>query len=268
MRANLASFSNVSAALGGVSDADAPRVKRMIGMASSVVHSVLQRPNLFRHTYSDLYDGAGRERQMLRQWPALSVESLTVAGVSIAPAAGYGQAGYRLEPWDGFPPGGPQSLILSGSAFFRGRGNVAVTYTAGYAVEGEAHLVPSTPGYDVTANAPCGSWAVDHGVTYGDGASLVKVAQSPAQGQYSVSEGVYSFNAADAGQPVRLSYSFIPAEIEQAVIDIVVSSSEFDAGGNIKLMKAGDATLERFSPSALSRDTMALLQPYKSVVGL
>jgi hypothetical protein len=268
VRNNLASFANVSAALGGVSDADAPRVRRMIGMASSLVYSVIQRPNLFRHTCSDMYDGRGSNRLMLRQWPVLSVESLTVEGIAIPPAAGYGQAGYRLEQWDGSPPGSPQSLILSGSGFHRGIGNVAVAYTAGYCVLGESQTIPAASPFTITADAPSGTWAVDHGVAYSDGATLSKVAANPAQGQYAVTDGIYTFNTADAGRAVRLTYSYIPADIEQAVIDIVVSSNEFDAGGNVKVMKAGDATLERFSPSAISRDTMAMLQPFKSVVGI
>lgn len=58
----------------------------------------------------------------------------------------------------------------------------------------------------------------------------------------------------------------VPGDIKQAVANIAVAAinSPFDA--NVKLMKAGDATLERFSPSAIDKDTQALLQPYKAIV--
>ena len=72
---------------------------------------------------------------------------------------------------------------------------------------------------------------------------------------------------------VRLRYvsgwsqSNLPTDIKQAVANIVraaIDSPFF--GGNIKVMKAGDATLERFSASSIDKDTQALLQPYKTLL--
>lgn len=71
---------------------------------------------------------------------------------------------------------------------------------------------------------------------------------------------------------VRLRYvagwprQSIPGEIKQAVAGIVRAAIDSPFGGNIKVMKAGDATLERFSASSLDADTRALLEPYKALL--
>ena len=58
---------------------------------------------------------------------------------ALAPAAGAACTnGYLLEPWDGLPPGRPQALDLFDAIFRRGRQNVVVSYSAGYAVDGES----------------------------------------------------------------------------------------------------------------------------------
>jgi hypothetical protein len=71
---------------------------------------------------------------------------------------------------------------------------------------------------------------------------------------------------------VRLRYvagwsqANLPTDIKQAVANIVRAAIDSPLGGNIKMMKAGDATLERFGPSAIDSDTKALLQPYKALL--
>jgi hypothetical protein len=52
-------------------------------------------------------------------------------------------------------------------------------------------------------------FAEDYGVFYAStGVQLTPVSSSPAQGQYSVSSGVYSFNTADNGSGVLIYYSY------------------------------------------------------------
>ena len=43
--------------------------------------------------------------------------------------------------------------------------------------------------------------------------------------------------------------------------NIINSAAEMQ--GNIKLMKSGDATIERFAPGFIESDTAALLAPYR-----
>jgi hypothetical protein len=70
---------------------------------------------------------------------------------------------------------------------------------------GESDTVAS--GAVTVANSA--TFAEDFGVFYAStGAQLTPVASSPAQGQYSVSGGVYSFNSTDNGAAVLIYYSY------------------------------------------------------------
>lgn len=84
---------------------------------------------------------------------------------------------------------------------------------------------PATPNTIVAGTIANGyNWLVDGGVKYfSSGNPLTAVQTSPAQGQYRVQNGVYLFNAADAGQEVLLSYSAAgtPADIVLAINQLV-----------------------------------------------
>ena len=75
----------------------------------------------------------------------------------------------------------------------------------------EAGAVPATSPYSYSS-ANAASFDADLGVVYASsGLALTKVASAPAIGQYSVTAGVYSFNSADAGRALLLSYSYSQA---------------------------------------------------------
>jgi hypothetical protein len=81
--------------------------------------------------------------------------------------------------------------------------------------QAEAQTIPSAGAYTVNATYASGSGilaasATDLAVRYAvSGAALVNSgATAPAQGQYQVSNGVYTFAAADAGAPVLLTYTY------------------------------------------------------------
>lgn len=71
---------------------------------------------------------------------------------------------------------------------------------------------------------------------------------------------------------VRLRYvagwsqANLPTDIKQAVANIVRAAIDSPLGGNVKMLKSGDATIERFNASAIDNDTKLLLQPYKALV--
>jgi hypothetical protein len=75
----------------------------------------------------------------------------------------------------------------------------------------EAGAVPASSPYSYSS-ANAASFDADLGVVYASsGLALTKVASAPAIGQYSVTAGVYSFNSADAGRALLLSYSYSQA---------------------------------------------------------
>lgn len=72
----------------------------------------------------------------------------------------------------------------------------------------EAGTVAASAPYTVTV-ANEANFVNDAGVLYAaSGLPLTKVASSPAAGQYSEASGVYTFNSADAGKAVLVTYTY------------------------------------------------------------
>ena len=272
---NLTTLANLKAWLNVTTTTDDALLNRLIAQASNVIRAYLQRGNLFQQVYNDTYDGSGSARQILRNWPVLSVASVTINTVAIPAAPAYGQSGFLLESWDGSLPGRPQAVNVSGYIFSRGfnnaalyssgLGNVQITYTAGYAVQNETQTIPATP-YQLTALGPLGSWAADQGVTYTAGGSLTLVTGTPSAGQYSVANGVYTFAAADTGKSVLLNYSYVPFDIEQACIEMAAERYRYkDRIGQSSKTLGGQETMA-FSLKDMQDYIKLSLQPYRRVI--
>jgi hypothetical protein len=256
----------------GIGTSDDALLARLITDVSGAIAAYLGRPSLTPRAFVERRDGDGKTRLYLRRYPALAISSLVIDGCAVAasspPAAGARPGrGYLLEAWDGLPPGRPQALDLFEEIFRPGRQNAAVSYSAGYAVSGEAGTAPTAPGpYNVSAAAPFGPWASDSGVTYTDGAPLTAVAGTPGAGQYSVSGGVYGFSAADAGAGVIISYGFIPAAINNACIEWVAERYRYRTRvGQSAQTVAGQMT-SSYSLKDMPDFIRASLDPYRSVV--
>jgi hypothetical protein len=273
---SLTTLDNVKAWANVSSSNDDLLLTRLIGSASRGILSYLQRPTLFQNVFSDVYDGVGNSRQILRHWPVLSVASVTVDYQTIVqyqvpqqPTPYYTQygCGWVLEPWDGYPPGRPQAVDLRGFRFCRGNSNVQIVYTAGFVVQNEAQTVPASSVYSVAVNAPNGNWAVDQGVTYASsGTALTPVASAPAQGQYSVAAGLYTFNAADASQAVLISYSYIPSDIEDACITLVGERYSYkNRIGTVSKSLGGQETVS-YSQKDMPDFIKTTLRPYRRVI--
>ena len=94
-----------------------------------------------------------------------------------------------------------------GSLFF------GVAPSAGSTVTqfGEAATVPAASPYTYTT-VNHATFVADQGVVYASSSlPLKQVASSPAQGQYSVAGGVYTFASADAGAQALISYTYTVA---------------------------------------------------------
>ena len=256
----------------GIGTSDDALLARLITDVSGAIAAYLGRPSLTPRAFVERRDGGGKARLYLRRYPALAIASLVIDGCNVAsatpPAAGAPRGrGYLLETWDGLPPGRPQALDLFDEMFWPGRQNVVVSYSAGYAVSGEAATVPAAPGpYNVSAAAPFGPWAGDGGVTYAGGTALTAVAGMPGAGQYNVSAGAYSFAAADAGAAVLLGYGFIPAAINNACIEWVAERYRYRTRvGQSAQTVAGQMT-SSYSLKDIPDFIRASLDPYRSVV--
>lgn len=260
----LTTLSSAKSWAGVTTSNDDALLSQLIGDASRFILSYLERPTLFQYIFSDVYDGADARRQMLRHWPVTSVALVMVDDLSI-PAAGYAHAsGYVLEPWDGLPPGRPQTVSLRGYAFCKGYSNVSITYTSGYVVQNEGQTVPSS--HNITVNAPHGAWGADQGVNYASGAALLAVTANPTTGQYTVSGGTYGFAAGDAGASVLISYSYVPSDVGHACMELVGERYRYrNRIGETSKSLGGQETIA-FSQKDIPDYIRTLLQPYKRVV--
>jgi hypothetical protein len=105
--------------------------------------------------------------------------------------------------------------LRRGKAFGRhGFGSFPVNPECSNGQTVEFGTVPASGAFNITVGQ-ASSFTSDASVFYmnppqGFGAQLTRVASSPAQGQYSVSAGVYTFNSADKEQPVKITYNLNP----------------------------------------------------------
>lgn len=266
-------------------------IQSMIPRISMMIRGYINRPFIIPRQYTELYNGSGTNAIVLYNFPVIgpTLASIIVGGATIRPAPLptdqnaintipplTGPFGYRINPWDGIPPGQNQQVSLIGGTYPMGNQNVSVTYTAGYEVVDEAATVPANPGpYTVTPATPFGVWATDEGVTL-DGTPLVATTGAPASGQYQPPDPnasptprlVYTFNAAQAGANVLLSYGYIPADLEQVALEIMAERSSYRrrAGVRSQSLANQESITYDLSPTGLSGWAQTALQAYCNVV--
>lgn len=240
----------------------------LVTAASRTIYAALGRTGLLPQSYTETLDLETR-RVYLRQWPALQVISVLWRGIAIPLDANPdldASMGYALQPADPAPPGRPQAIDLFGPFHRPGRQCLVVAYRAGYAIQGETQAIPTTAPYQIAALAPYGPWASDLGVAYwATGAALSPVSFAPGAGQYTATNGVYGFSAADAGAAVTIGYGYVPQDVAQAATEL--AAERFRAAERIGLKSKSVGGMETISYdiSATSAPILAMLRPYKRV---
>lgn len=251
-----------------------PTLNQLIGSMTSLIYSKLNRGRLFSQTITRTFDGLGTAQLVLPDYPVTSVISVQQGNGMIPPSVPTGANpgyGYRLVPWDGNLPGDNAVLELQNGFFWVGPQNVKVTYVAGYLISNEAQVVPASGLYEITVNQWQGIWCRDNGVAYADtGTALTPVKTLTGAGQYVVgpdsTPGLYTFSAADADAALLFSYSFIPAVLEEAAIQMVAERYAYRGRvGDISKSLGGQETM-RFQRGDLPPEVAGMLQDYISVV--
>jgi len=155
------------------------------------------------------------------------------------------------------------SIYLSGYVFANGYQNVTVSYDAGFLIADEPQTIPATAPYVCTTMA---RWAAsDQGVKYAStGEQFVRVANAPGVAQYAYVDSVYTFNLADAGLDVLISYGYVPYDLEQACIDMIGDWFKYQARIGV-LTQAIEQQTITFVNAALPARTLGVLQQYKRV---
>lgn len=266
MATALASLTDVKSWLNIDNSSSDTILTRLINQASRAIYSYLTTNTLFLQQYNESYDGVNNVRLYLNVWPVQEILSLNISGTVISAAVAQPSvgAGYRLERFNGIPPGKPQALDLYGFTYNRGLQNVYVSYTAGYAITDEAHIIPAVSTYTITVNQTFGPFGQDDGVTNAAGTVFTAVTGAPAAGQYSVNSttGVYTFNAADAGTAMLISYSYIPFDINQACIEWVAERYNYKQRVGQRSKSLGGQETASYDLGAMSNYIAQILQPY------
>lgn len=205
--ANVKSWLNITG-----SDSDA-LLQRLISGWSNTIKKYISK-DVLTATYTEVYNGNGKNRMILKNQPIISISSLVVGAQVIPAISAWPNPGYTIDGDTGI------AVLLQGYAFNQGIQNVAITYQAGYQSLLESHTIPATP-FQITAADLADFWVSDVGVTY-NGVAFTKVASSPAALQYSVSSaGLYTFNTADSGKDVGISYNCVPRGLEMVIMELV-----------------------------------------------
>jgi len=128
----------------------------------------------------------------------------------------------------------------------------------------QAGVVPAAVTYTITPTPPgSGTWQDDLGVFLADdGTALTLASGTPASGEYSVASGTYTFNAAQAGENVKISYVYSIAGgstvtipngpgSEAAYFRLDLSTGYGDSAVTVRLNRVA---VDRFSmPTSLER---------------
>lgn len=288
----LATVKQYLAITGSTSDAI---LTRLISSLSNMALAFMQRGNnLALTTYTETQSGVGNQMMMLRNWPAISVSAVKISNASygfggsmfgnsglpsppqnIPAQTQFGANGYVLEAWDGALPGKPQNVILSGYNYPRGNYNIQFTYQAGYCIQNEAQTIPETSTYTVSPSVPNGPFSQDNTPTYAStGVAFVLSKVAPSVGQYQIAQdpstgiATYTFAAADAGQAIFLNYSFIPSDLENAVIDMIGERFKYMSRIGEKSHSLGGQETVSYDTSPLTNFDMLALNPYKKTFAL
>jgi hypothetical protein len=242
----------------------------LITRASRAILSYLRRGFLVPHSVNEQRDGTGTAAIVLKQWPVIAVNAVTIADRVVPQAVANGTAGWTCEAWGGAPPGRPQTLSLSGYSFgctwpgAVNAQNVLITYEAGYQVSAEPQTVVDGA---ATVLAPFGAWASDIGVAYADGTALVPVQSAPAIGQYALgaTPGQYVFNACDDGAAIAISYGYIPFDVADACVELVSERFKYAQRIGEKTHSLGGNETVSFDNTRFTPLIEAMLQPYRNV---
>lgn len=242
---------------------------RAIDAASQHILNYCSRVSFLPRDYVENRKGLGKNTLMLRNWPVVSISSLTMAGEgAFSPAVINGNtwsSGYVLTD----RRMGPQMLELYGGIFWRGY-PVNIVYRAGFEA---SQVVQVTTSGDPEAVDPVtttvgGLWGSNIKVVDAAGETMAEIASGvPVTGQYLVSdEGVYTFSLDDKDAEVTITFGYIPSDLYFAVTELVGEwYKRKDYIGYLSKSLGGQETVT-FAARDMTNSMRDVLQPYRLVV--
>jgi hypothetical protein len=254
---NLTSVDRAKSYLGMTSNGSDTLVGQLIARESDHVIRWCSRPFQRTSRTNARYNGTGTDTIRLPDTPIITVSALTIDGSTVAVSPDGITAGYQFDEFMVF--------LFGGYLFTRYKRNVGVDYVAGYTTS-EASFVPAANGpYTLTPST--GGYAnVDRGVSNTtSGVAYTLVGSTPLTGNYSYSSGVYTFNAADTGKAVTMSYDYVPGAVEQGVIELVGGDLKQRDNLTIASKSLRDESIT-YSDKDMSESVKGMLWPYRRIV--
>lgn len=240
--ARLTSVANVKRFLAITTANQDTLIEQLIGRESDLVQRVTGRIFPFVDNVGVRLSGTGTKQMVLPSVPILEVSALTSGGVALTASADGVLPGYLFDNI---------ALYLVGPIFPMGRLNVTASWQAGWA----GSTTDTVPAANVPTLSPDteGFAHTDRGVTYANGAAVAG---------YTFNAGVYTFNASDANLPVTMSYYYVPAAVEQAVIEMVgLDLKQRDNIGITSKSLAGESI--SYEKTGMPASVKELLAPFK-----
>lgn len=242
---------------------------RLIKSASAFAINYMNRDTMGRTEYNNqLLDGYGNPWIVLREYPVISVDALSVGSRIFSPAAGTPpDNGYWL---DDVVRNAPQKLSLLGCMNFpRARNSIMISYTAGYFITDELMRV-GTEEIDNSIRVPTKQfYLLYYTVRLASNNATLEYVENPAPGpmQYWVNPetGLYYFNSAQADLDVLVSYSYVPADIVMGVTELVGERFKAKDRIGVNSKSLGGQETVSFNNQSMSHQVREMFGPYRRV---
>lgn len=255
---------------------DDPNLTAIVNAVNADFLSCINRRSLVANPYTEIRDGNGKDRMVLRSLPIQAVSLVQVGPYVLLPYNPFAASqtlytGFILNSSAFVSVGGyvndDFTVSLVGYAFWKGRQNVKIQYIGGYVANSTAtQAIPATP-YQVQVQGPAplkAPFVGDAGVVYANGTPLTQLttAGTPAQGQYTVSAtGLYTFAAADSTQSVTISFTY-----QTAPLDVVQACTEWAAYRYYQKDRQGKKSIVTESKLSTTFETDAMPKTVKEVM--
>ena len=238
------------------------------GLISSVnqfVSNYLGYESIYPTDFTERIDGVRfKGRIVLNNYPVIYVSSLIIDGRLINPVSDENNPtnGYLLSVPVRRTGGSRQYIDLFGHLALPCRQNIVVKYRSGYQLTGEVGIVTNAGTY--TVKAPYGAWKTDEGVIdQAADKSFIRVDASPLASQYSVSNGVYTFNAADISKSLKFNYGYCPYDIQQAAREMIAERYKYKDRIGINSTSLSGKETTSYSNFSITEAAKSMLRPYR-----
>lgn len=252
------------------SDAGDSTLIRLIDAASQFILDWTSRGSFRTQTYTQNFRGNGKQSQLLRYWPVLSITSVGLGGTNVpaasAPVNGLRGSGYFVSD----PRDAPQSVDLVGCSYPYNC-QCQIAYVAGFRTS-QSTIIPEVADgatYAVISPNTGGCWSYDLGVTIDGVDAPLSGTGEPDPGQYAVDEwGTYSFNVADVGKTAVMSYDYTPWVLSQAAVELIGEWYKRKERIGLLSKTLGGQETVTFSQKDMNDSVKASLKLYSNVIPL